>query len=130
MVCALTPFDARCGFRPLAETCELVASLEHPGLRPLEDRLGEPGDDDGVLRSVLSWLLGAPADEAAQLVDALADACLAPPDGPWRTELAWTNRLRALYPGDPGVVVALLLADVQFYPGGEVYGYECRDVGE
>jgi mannose-6-phosphate isomerase len=117
LVCALTPFDAKCGFRPTSETRELIASLDHAALGPLEERLGRPGDDAEVLADVLQWLLTDPDRQAATLAEALAEIGSDVPEGPWSTELAWSRHLHDRYPGDPGVVVALLLNHVRLEPG-------------
>ena len=116
LVCALTPFDAKCGFRPVAGTLELIAFLDHPGLRPLERRL-HGGDDAEVLRDVLGWLLTAGASETTGLTDALVEACDRSGQGPWMAETDWTTRLHSLHPGDAGIVVALLLNHVHLEPG-------------
>jgi len=59
--------------------------------------------------------------EAAQLTNAVVDAATTVGDGPWLTEIMWTHRLQALYPGDAGVVVALLLNHFTLEPGEALF---------
>lgn len=121
LICALTPFDAKCGFRRVDQSRELVARLDTPGVRPLADRLAQQGDDAAVLADVLHWLLTLNPAEAAQLTNAVVDAATTVGDGPWLTEIMWTHRLQALYPGDAGVVVALLLNHFTLEPGEALF---------
>ncbi len=122
LICALTPFVGKCGFRPLEATRELFNSLDYPGVEPLRDRLDGPGDGEAVLSEVLSWLLTMEAEAASSLVAAVVDAAAAaPPSGPWVLEFAWTAMLDKLYRGDPGVVVALLLNHVILQPGEALF---------
>ncbi len=121
LICALTRFEAKCGFRPLDETRELFGALE-PALAPVTERLGASGRDDDVLREVLAWLLRTGEAEAATLVAAaVAAADGAPRGGPHDAALAWTGRIARDHPGDIGVVVALLLNHVELEPGQAVF---------
>ena len=74
LICALTPFEALCGFRPTAQTVRLLDELAAPELDELRTvlhrRPGEPG-----LRQVVTTLLGAERSEIAPTVDAVATAC-------------------------------------------------------
>lgn len=109
LICALTPFDAKCGFRPLDQTREVMVQLANPGISALADRLNQSGADADVLADVLHWLLAASPEDAATLTANFMEACTTAGDGPWLRDIAWSHRLHALYPGDPGVIVALLL---------------------
>lgn len=123
LICALTPFDARCGFRPVAQTIQVVDRLAaaHAGVAPFRDRLAQSGPDSQVLADVLQWLLGG-TDPAVQQVTAAVVAAAAGIDsGPWTTEIAWTVRFAELYPGDPGIVVALLLNHFTLAPGQALF---------
>ncbi|MCU0273013.1 MAG: mannose-6-phosphate isomerase, class I [Acidimicrobiales bacterium] len=118
LVCALTPFDALCGFRPVGETLELLASLHVAALAPVVGSLRARGAD--ALPGVVGSLLGADASAAADLVADVVAACERP-DGPYPAERAWAVRLAAAYPGDPGVVLALLLNLVTLAPGEALF---------
>lgn len=92
---ALTEFETLAGFRHPAGTVALLDSLG-PAFRPLRD-LVAAGDLRGALRRALH--------EPIALVD--------PP--------AHLASVAATYPGDPGVVAALLLNHVTLRPGQGVY---------
>ena len=121
LICALTPFDAKCGFRSVEQSRDLVSRLDNPGVAPLAERLAAEGDDAAVLADVLQWLLTLDNDAAARLTGAVVDAATSVADGPWLTEIMWTHRLQALYPGDPGVIVALLLNHFTLEPGEALF---------
>lgn len=121
LICALTPFDAKCGFRRVDQSRDLIACLDTPGIAPLAERLAQQGDDADVLADVLQWLLTQDPADAARLTNAVVDAATTAGDGPWLTEIMWTHRLQALYPGDPGVVVALLLNHFTLEPGEALF---------
>lgn len=121
LICALTPFHAKCGFRPVVETSELFATLACNEIAPLTDRLAAHGDDADVLAELLQWLLGNQPDAAAELSNAVVRAAATVGDSPWNTEIEWSQRLQSLYPGDPGVVVALLLNHFVLAPGEALF---------
>jgi len=119
LICALTPFDALCGFRPVAATLELLDEVAPPGLRPFAGVLARKPGPDG-LRAVVGHLLTmAPGDQRLLATD-VAASC-ATHDGPWSAETGAVGRLAECYPGDIGVVVALLLNVVRLQPGEAMY---------
>ncbi len=106
LICALTDFDALVGFRPPADS---IAELHDiPGLEPMVERLSGP-DHSRALRSTVEWVLGLPVERAAELVAAVASV----------NDLA--AMLDGFHPGDPGVLVALLLHRVRLQPGEAVF---------
>jgi mannose-6-phosphate isomerase len=118
MVVALEPFDALCGLRDTARTAELLAGLdvEHPSWPHLRELVsGSPAD--AALRRTVTWLLGGD-EHIPSLVRAVAAAAVARPDRP---EYATTAALAEAYPGDPGVLVALLLNRVRLAPGEALF---------
>jgi mannose-6-phosphate isomerase len=118
LIVALTPFVAACGFRPLAATNELLGAAGHPDLAPLREVLSTGGPATHVLRDALSWLLACPAEAAAVLAGAAVSAMAGVPAGsPWELERQWCPRVHQAFPGDIGVVVALLLNHVALAPG-------------
>jgi mannose-6-phosphate isomerase len=121
LVCALTPFEALCGFRAIPETVRLLGLLvdRAPALRAYAESLRARPDARG-LREVVTGLLTVPADRRRRLVDAVTAACRAGgPDFP--AELATGASLGEAYPGDPGVVIALLLNRVRLAPGEALF---------
>jgi mannose-6-phosphate isomerase len=119
LLCALDPFDALCGFRPVAETLAVLDALAVAELQPFAEVLRRTPTADG-LRYLLGSLLTMPAGEQALLVSSVADAAdhLAVA---WPLERMALELLYARYPGDVGVVVALLLNCLRLAPGEAVY---------
>lgn len=104
MVIALTPFEALCGFRPLAGTRGV---LTHLGLTDLAARL----DSDG-LPAIVDALYRGRID-----VDAVVAACrhhLCP-------EAILVTALAEQYRGDPSIAVTLLLNRVSLAPGQAIF---------
>jgi mannose-6-phosphate isomerase len=112
MLVALTPFDALCGFRDPATSAAVLAKLGIPRLDPVVTALhtGVAGLRDAV-RTLLTW----PADDRPALIDEVVAASTGDPD------LALVPDLAGHYPGDPGVLVALLLNHVRLAPGEAIW---------
>lgn len=102
LLCALTPFEALCGLRPVDATRSM---------------LDEMGIGDGELARVLA--ADGPGAAVAGLYRGKLDpvavvrACRRSD----RAEAVWVRRLDAQYPGDASVAVALLLNHVVLAPG-------------
>jgi mannose-6-phosphate isomerase len=121
LVCALTPFEALCGFRAIPDTLRLLSLLAEraPVLETYTAALRTRPDGRG-LREVVTGLLTVPADRRERLVDAVTAACR--DGGPeFSAELATGAQLGEAYPGDPGVVIALLLNRVRLEPGEAMF---------
>jgi len=118
---ALEPFAAMAGFRSPLAARKLLAELALPELPPDTSdllssvRSGLEGGD--ALREATRLLLTADAATVSPLVEAVATACegLDDPSAQCVVELA------AHYPGDPGVLVSLLLNQVRLEPGEALY---------
>ncbi len=121
LICALTRFEAKCGFRTLAETRQLFQSLADPGLDPLRARLAVADDDEQVIRDVLSWLLRLDDQPRVELVAALRRSVRMAEPGEYSADLAWVEPMHALYGSDAGVIVALLLHHVVLEPGEALF---------
>ena len=112
LFCALTPFDALCGFRPVDQTLALLTDLALPELNFLVDQLRR---DDDPLRAAFTGVLSHP--EIAPVVAAVAARVADAADGPlYATRLASEDA-----PGDVGVVLTLLLNYVRLEPGEAIY---------
>ncbi|QCB98456.1 mannose-6-phosphate isomerase, class I [Arthrobacter sp. PAMC25564] len=130
MILALTPFESLCGFRPAADSrqvfehlvaCFNLAGLEVPPLLPrlMEDLAGT--DEPAALRAAFERLIaGGPdvIDATARVTAALVSG--APMSG-HEAELSTVIHLSSQYPGDPGVLISLLLNRVSLKPGQAVY---------
>lgn len=120
ILCALTPFDALCGFRAADATLALLGSLQVPALDALLAPLRASPDAAGV-RRFFEAVMTLPRAQCAPLVDAVAAACARPDRQEWAAERRWGVRLAEQYPGDPGVLGALMLNLLHLTPGEAVY---------
>lgn len=115
LVCALTDFDGLCGFRDPRQAAELLDALGVDSLKPYVDLL-RARPEDAALREVLTAILTADRDEMTRTVTETAAACerLGGDHAPY-AEIAHH------YPGDPGVIAAMLLNHVRLQPGEALY---------
>jgi mannose-6-phosphate isomerase len=113
LLSAVSEFHGLCGFRPVDETLALLEPLEAPLLRPFLDRLRASPDAAG-LRGTVNDLLTLPTDDGAALVAEVVRA--AEVNGP-----SLAVELGARYPGDVGVIVALLLNRIVLSPGESMF---------
>lgn len=116
LVCALTPFEALCGWRPISEIRRLFDALEMDELAaPLASE-----DPETAITSTLKVALGTP--RPSPLAGAVARACRDRPVPPaWAKATDWGVRLGEAYPGDPGIVVALMLNHLVLQPGQALF---------
>lgn len=115
LLCAVTPFEALCGLRAPEEVLRLLLPLELPEVAARVGR-DAPGE-------VVAWLLRAPPEEVATMTDRLRRTARreAARPGPDRRHYDHVARLAAEHPGDPGVLVALLMHHVVLEPGEAVF---------
>jgi mannose-6-phosphate isomerase len=121
LLCALTPFEALCGFRALPDTLRLLSALSPaaPALGTYIDALrARPGHEG--LREVVTGLLTVPVGRRRRLVDSVVAACAAG-STEFATEFATAVELGEAYPGDPGVIIALLLNRLTLQPGQALF---------
>ncbi|MFC9952140.1 mannose-6-phosphate isomerase, class I [Streptomyces prasinus] len=115
LVCALTEFDGLCGFREPLRAAELLDALGVDSLKPYVDLL-HARPEEAALREVLTAILTADRDEMARTVTEAAAACdrLGGDHAPYAA-------IAHHYPGDPGVIAAMLLNHVRLQPGEALY---------
>jgi len=118
LVCALSPFAALKGFRPLDDIARNLDPVVRPELAPEIARLARERAAP-ALRSLFARLMTLePEEKEPMLRRALSEAeRRAPKDPAW----AWVSRLRAKYPGDVGVLSPLYLNLVALAPGEALY---------
>ena len=114
-------FDALCGFRPVAETRALLELLG-PVAAPLLERLV----DDASLAAVFEWLISR-GDGVDELVAAIVSVA---PEHSDELAFATVASLAEAYPGDPGILISLLLnrvrlsrGEVLYLPAGNIHAY-------
>lgn len=131
LLCALGEFWALCGFRDPTKTVALLDELGGAVLAPYRDMLARAPNQQG-LRSVFSALMQADAAKKRTLAEGAALACRARQgkSSSFAEEWTWAARIADLYPGDIGLVGALLLNLVRldageaiFLPAGNLHAY-------
>ncbi|MEU3997664.1 mannose-6-phosphate isomerase, class I [Streptomyces fungicidicus] len=115
LVCALTEFDGLCGFRDPLRAAELLDGLGVDTLKPYVDLL-HAHPEEAALREVLTAILTADREEMARTVTEAAAACdrLGGAYAPYAD-------IAHHYPGDPGVIAAMLLNHVRLQPGEALF---------
>ncbi|MEU1013837.1 mannose-6-phosphate isomerase, class I [Streptomyces sp. NPDC005890] len=115
LICALTEFDGLCGFRDPVRAADLLDGLGVDSLKPYVDLL-HAHPEDAALREVLTAILSADPGEMAHTVAEATAAC---------TRLGGAYAPYAdiahHYPGDPGVIAAMLLNHVRLQPGEALF---------
>jgi mannose-6-phosphate isomerase len=126
LICALTEFHALVGFRDPALTVRLLRALDVPELAAHTELLAaEPGPDG--LRALFTTWITLPQSVLDTLVPALQDGCVRLAGGAdefageFRAEARTVLELSERYPGDAGVLAALLLNRVTLQPGEAAY---------
>ncbi|AKU94224.1 Mannose-6-phosphate isomerase [Labilithrix luteola] len=120
LICALTPFDALCGFRRVEDTLRLFDELGVRELAAVLTPLRRSPDQTGLAETFRA-IMTTPQAARAAMVDATVAACLRPGGTGFERERAWAVKLAGLYPGDVGVVSALLLNLVHLSPGEAIF---------
>jgi len=116
LLCALTPFEALCGFRPVEDTLRLFDEWDVAALTPICDLLAGP---DGLRTAVTALLT---LDDPAPVVSAVvARAAAVAADDEWAGVARAVSLAAGDFPGDIGVVLVLLLNFVRLEPGEAIY---------
>lgn len=122
LICALTEFEALCGFREPSRTVHLLAALEVPALDHYLGLLSGQPDEHGT-RALFSSIITIPPSTLGPLLSDVLAACVERVQVAdeftieYRTALALGER----YPGDPGVLASLLLNRITLQPGQALY---------
>jgi len=118
LICALTPFWAMCGFRPVEEVRQAIEELQLAGFDDLLAPL-RAADRPSALGGFLAALLSLSRERQAGLASAAAAqvqrAAAADPAS------AWVARLAEHYPEDAGVLAPLFLNLFQLQPGEALF---------
>jgi mannose-6-phosphate isomerase len=133
LICALTPFEALVGFRPVDDVLTEADKLGVPELQRYLTPIRENPSAEGLRRAFTS-LMSAPQRSRTGLVEAVLAAARKEWGGPARPQAAGAGktqsdlpvadllvRLGDRYPSDAGVVAAFLLNHVFLSPGDALY---------
>jgi len=117
LVCALTEFHALVGFREPAASVALLEALDVPALAPHVALLADQPDADGLRALFTTWIT-LPQSLLDVLVPALQEGCVRlAGDERFGVDVRTVLELSERYPGDAGVLAALLLRRVTLAPG-------------
>ena len=132
LIVALGPFEALAGFRPAAGSVELMQALAVPALDPYIGLLSGQSDADGLRALFTTWIT-APQPQLDVLVPTVLDGAVNYIRSGQTTFAAEAKTLLELgerYPGDAGVLAAMLLNRISldegqgiFLPAGNLHAY-------
>ncbi|MFC1822964.1 mannose-6-phosphate isomerase, class I [Thermodesulfobacteriota bacterium] len=118
VICALRPFWALKGFRPVKDILRLLDQFTGPALKDERNMLESDSDQSG-LGAFFKALMTMNKDHQINTVKETISNCgKSRPAGPL---VEWIARLNEEYPGDIGVISPLLLNLVQLQPGEALY---------
>lgn len=117
-LCALTPFDALCGFRQIPEILSGLSLIRLEQLDRISRQLTDRPDAIG-LALFFETLLTLSRKEAANLVAGVVAQAPAPMEAD--DAFAWVVRLNREYPGDIGVLAPLFLNLITLSPGQAIF---------
>ncbi|MBO0882428.1 MAG: mannose-6-phosphate isomerase, class I [Mycobacterium sp.] len=123
LLVALQQFDALAGFRPAARTIELLRALAVSDLDPFIDLLNDQSDADGLRALFTTWIT-APQPDIDVLVAAVLQGAIhyvSCGATEFVAEARTVLELGERYPGDAGVLAALLLNRVTLGPGEAIF---------
>jgi mannose-6-phosphate isomerase len=122
LVCALTEFHVLAGFRDPTRSLTLLRGLDAPDLLRYTDLLAAQPDRDGLRALFTTWIT-LPSSVLDNLLPQVLDACVlhVKEHGEFDIECRTVLELGERYPGDPGVLAALLLNRLVLGPGEAVY---------
>jgi mannose-6-phosphate isomerase len=123
LLVALHQFEALAGFRPVAQTIELLRALAVSDLDPYIDLLDDQSDADGLRALFTTWIT-APQPDIDVLVSAVLDGAIQYVSAgatQFEAEAKTVLELGERYPGDAGVLAALLLNRITLGPGEGIF---------
>ncbi len=123
LIVALEPFEALAGFRPVSRTVQLMRALAVSELDPFIALL-QGQSDAGGLRALFTTWITAPQPDLDVLVPTVIDAAIGyvrSGASEFAAEARTVLELGERYPGDAGVLAAMLLNRMHLEPGQAIY---------
>jgi mannose-6-phosphate isomerase len=120
---ALEPFDVLAGFRPAMDSVGLMRALAVSDLGPFVNLLVGQPDADGLRALFTTWIT-APQPDLDVVVPAVIDGAInyvRKGEKQFAAEAKAVLELGERYPGDAGVLAALLLNRFTLQPGEGIY---------
>ena len=132
LLVALGDFEALVGFRPAARSVALMRALEVPGLDPFIGLLADQSDASSLRALFTTWIT-APQPDLDVLIPAVLEGAVSyirSGATEFAPEFRAVLELGERYPGDAGVLAALLLNRISlkcgegiFLPAGNLHSY-------
>ena len=123
LLVALSDFEALAGFRPAAHSVALMRALAVPGLDPYIALLTDQSDAAGLRALFTTWIT-APQPDVDSLIPAVLDGAVTYIRSGAKEFVAEARTILELgerYPGDAGVLAALLLNRIGLAPGEGIF---------
>ncbi|OBF84492.1 mannose-6-phosphate isomerase, class I [Mycobacterium sp. 852002-51163_SCH5372311] len=123
LLVALQPFEALAGFRQASRTTDLLRALAVSDLDPYIELLNDQSDADGLRALFTTWIT-APQPDIDVLVPAVLDGAIhyvSSGATEFEAEAKTVLELGERYPGDAGVLAALLLNRIDLAPGEAIF---------
>jgi mannose-6-phosphate isomerase len=124
MVCALGPFTALCGFRPLAETARLLDALGCVAVKDvLKTLYNNPGNGRRSYQAFLTSIFALTDFQKRELSDFLRKhiKSLIDSASQWKREWEICSQLSNYFPGDSSCLAPLYLNILQLAPSEAVF---------
>ena len=119
LLVAITDFEALAGFRPAARSVEFMRELAVPALEPYIALLADQADESGLRALFTTWIT-APQPDLDALIPAVLEGAVSyirSGAKEFADEARTVLELGERYPGDAGVLAALLINRVSLKPG-------------
>ncbi|TCJ99673.1 mannose-6-phosphate isomerase, class I [Nocardia alba] len=124
LVVALERFEALAGFRDPHRTVELLRALDVPGLNIYAELLAAQPDSAGLRTLFTTWITLPPA-VLSKLLPTVLEGCVSYLSSKgareFTAEVRTALELAEAYPGDAGVLAALLLNRLTLEPGQALF---------
>ncbi len=122
LICALTTFDAMCGFRNYSKMCDLFQFLQlQKNIPEIETFIQNPTERS--LQILFKELMEFSEERKKEAVDILLERYkkVTPRTDEDRFIFQWICKLSQIYPGDIGIFAPLLLNTIRLQPGQALY---------
>ena len=123
LLVAITEFEALAGFRPAARSVALMRALAVPELEPYIVLLTDQSDASGLRALFTTWITAPQPDIDAVIPAVLEGAVNYIRSGAkeFASEVMTVLELGERYPGDAGVLAALLINRISLKPGEGIF---------
>ena len=123
LLVAITDFEALAGFRPAARSMKFMLALEVPALEPYIALLADQSEASGLRALFTTWIT-APQPDLDGLIPAVLEGAIRyirSGAKEFASEARTVLELAERYPGDAGVLAAMLINRVSLKPGEGLY---------